>query len=101
MTGNLFDLSCLPSDTEQVFELVRGGACRIERIVSSGQSTGWYDQNETEFVALLTGRAAVEYEDGTRAELAAGDTLVIPPHCRHRVAGTSAEPPCVWLCVFF
>jgi cupin 2 domain-containing protein len=52
-------------------------------------------------VSLLAGAAKIEYADGRTLDLAAGDTLVIPPREKHRVAYTSSEPPCVWLCVFY
>ena len=74
---------------------------RIESIVSTGQVSDWYDQDETEFVALLEGNASIEYEDGKTITISRGDTLVIKPHERHRVSYTSSEPPCVWLCVFY
>ncbi|MCL2059090.1 MAG: cupin domain-containing protein [Oscillospiraceae bacterium] len=74
---------------------------RIERIVSTGQVSGWYDQAETEFVALLEGAAEIEYEGGRRLALSRGDTLIIKPHERHKVAYTSSDPPCIWLCVFY
>ena len=77
-------------------------AARLERIVSTGQSTPpgtWYDQPGDEWVALLAGRATLRFEDGGLVELAPGDWLLIPAHERHRVEATSAEPPCVWLAV--
>jgi len=77
------------------------GLVRIERIVSAGQVSGWYDQEEAEFVALLEGGAAIEYGDGSVMNLKKGDTLLIEPHVRHRVAFTSVNPPCIWLCVFY
>jgi cupin 2 domain-containing protein len=74
---------------------------RIERIVSTGQVSGWYDQTETEFVALLEGTATIEFGNGNTVALSKGDTLLIEPHERHRVTYTSDNPPCVWLCVFY
>ena len=74
---------------------------RIERIVSTGQVSGWYDQDETEFVALLEGTAVIEYDSGRRVEMHKGDTLLIQPRERHKVAYTSTAPPCIWLCVFY
>ncbi len=97
---NLFDIPAR-IDEEITEILCKKENVRIERIISKGQTTGWYDQNETEFVALLSGFAVIEYDDGSRVELHAGDTLVIVPHRVHRVAYTSAKPACVWLCVFF
>jgi cupin 2 domain-containing protein len=49
-------------------------------------------------VVLLQGRAGLHFagEDHAR-ELAPGDYLWIPAHCRHRVEWTSQNPPAVWL----
>ena len=74
-------------------------ALRVERIVSCGQASPegfWYDQEEDEWVCLLTGEADLEYETGVQT-LRAGDCVFLPRHRRHRVARTTA---CVWLCVF-
>ncbi len=74
----------------------------IERIVSRGQASPagfWYDQEQTEWVALLAGTARLEFADGTACDLRPGDWLELAPHRRHRVAATSAEPPAVWLAV--
>ena len=89
----------LPEELTTV--LVESQNVRIERIVSTGQTSGWYDQSETEFVVLLEGRAEIEYESGISVAMSKGDTLLIKPHERHRVSFTSIEPPCVWLCVFY
>ena len=98
---NIFDLPPLPLPEELTTILAERGDIRIERVVSTGQVSDWYDQAETEFVVLLQGSAAVEYENGERAALSKGDTLLIRPHERHRVGFTSSEPPCIWLCVFW
>jgi cupin 2 domain-containing protein len=99
---NIFDLPPLPLPEELITVLAESGNVRIERIISTGQaSEDWYDQMETEFVALLEGDAVVEFEDGRSVSLVRGDTLLIKPHERHRVSYTSSEPPCVWLCVFY
>ena len=98
---NLFDLPKLPLAEELTTVLAQSADIRIERIVSTGQVSGWYDQAETEFVALLEGHAVIEYENGESIAMSKGDTLLIRPHERHRVAFTSGEPPCVWLCVFY
>ena len=97
---NLFDLPALPSSEELTTILAEGGNVRIERIISTGQTSDWYDQDETEFVALLQGEARIEFEDREIA-LAKGDYLMIKPRERHRVSFTSSKPPCVWLCVFY
>ena len=98
---NIFDLPPLPLPEELTTILAESGRVRIERIVSTGQTSHWYDQAKTEFVALLEGKAVIEYENGKSLALSKGDTLIIAPHERHRVRYTSSEPACVWLCVFY
>lgn len=102
--GNL--LSALPdARAGEVAEHLTGGGARIERIVSHGQASPpgfWYDQDETEFVAVMTGsaRLLIEGEADPRA-LGPGDWIVLPPHCRHRVDWTDPSEPTVWLTVFY
>ncbi len=98
---NLFEIKSIIGDTEITEILAQSHSVRIERIVSAGHTTDWYDQSEHEFVALLQGEAELTYDDGKRVRLVAGDTITIPAHKRHRVSFTTAEPPCVWLCVFW
>ena len=98
---NIFNLPTLPLTEEMTSVLAESGKVRIERIVSTGQISNWYDQDETEFVVLLEGNAIIEYEGGKAITISRGDTLLIKPHERHRVRYTSSEPPCVWLCVFY
>ena len=98
---NIYDLPPVLPAEELYTILTENETVRIERIISTGQTTDWYNQDESEFVILLQGRAIIEFETGTTQELSGGDTLIIPPHKRHRVKFTSVEPPCVWLCVFW
>lgn len=102
---NIFDLPPLPLSEELTDVLaqhtgVTHNVC-IERIISTGQTSDWYDQNETEFVVLLEGNAVIEFEGGKNVSMSKGDTVLIKPHERHRVSYTSSEPPCIWLCVFY
>lgn len=100
--GSLLDRSAGCADRETVDLLLDRPGARVERIVSTGQTTPpgqWYDQAGDEWVALLAGRATLRLGDGTLIELVPGDWLVIPAHLRHRVEATSADPPCVWLAV--
>ena len=103
MPPNLFDLpNPLPED-EEFTELFHSKDLRIERIVSIGQTTPageWYDQDQDEWVVLIQGKAVLEYETGEKLRLSAGDHTLLPAHCRHRVAYTSRQPPCIWLAVF-
>ena len=99
-------VSSLPSKAnEESFEnLVVGRGIRVERIVSFGQASPegfWYDQDEAEFVLVLSGRARMTIE-GRQQDLALGpgDAIYLPAHCRHRVVSTDATGPTVWLAVF-
>jgi len=97
---NLFDLPNMPLTEEEVTILAQDKNIRIERIISTGQVSDWYDQEETEFVCLVEGFAVIEFEDKT-LEMKKGDTIIINPHERHKINFTSSEPPCIWLCVFY
>ena len=102
--GNIFsfggtDGSGKPEFFETLFKT--SGAGRIERIYSEPYSDGqWYDQDEDEFVLLLSGEAVLEFADSSKLELRAGDWLAIDRRTVHRVARTSENPRCVWLTVF-
>ena len=98
---NIYEIPPLPLSGEVTMILAENKNIRIERIISAGQTSNWYDQTETEFVVLLEGKAVIEYENGESATMSKGDALLIKPHERHRVSFTSSEPPCVWLCVFY
>lgn len=102
--GNLF--ASLPDGRtqEELFEpLLSVPAARIERIVSTGQITPpaeWYDQQDDEWVAVLAGAARLQIEgESTERQLAVGDWLFLPAHCRHRVTWTQESPPTVWLAI--
>lgn len=92
-----------PFGTEEIFtELWRTECVRIERIVSTGQITPlgqWYNQNWDEWVILLSGAAKLEFADGSVHDLKPGNYVLIPAHCRHRVAWTVPNEASVWLAV--
>lgn len=99
---NLFACYNPAAPEEQIDVLRQTSAVRIERIVSTGQvspSGFWYDQEEDEWVAVLQGEGRIETESGVLV-LRPGDTAFLPAHFRHRVSFTSADPACVWLCIF-
>ena len=100
---NLFSPPPSFGPEEELAVLWERPGARVERIVSSGHSSPpgfWYDQEETEWVTLLSGEARLDTETGP-VTLQPGDTLLLPAHFRHRVDYTSKEPPCIWLCLFF
>jgi len=101
MISNL--LACVPKhlSDELVEQLAGDGAVRIERIISYGHASPegfWYDQERDEFVLLVSGAAELEFEHYSEV-LNAGDWLLIPAHCRHRVKWTAPDEATVWLTV--
>ncbi|MFC1651133.1 cupin domain-containing protein [Candidatus Latescibacterota bacterium] len=105
MTKNLH--SGIPDDLpRELVEIIASDKnIRIERIVSQGHATpqdDWYDQDENEFVLLISGEAKLSFENGSEIiEMKAGDYLIIPAHKRHRVEWTHPEKDTVWLAVFY
>ncbi|MCU8148017.1 cupin domain-containing protein [Vibrio vulnificus] len=98
MIQNLFDY--LPSSLaqEQFDDLLQLDNVRIERIVSHGHhspETGWYDQEEHEWVVILQGEGEIEFEAGNIVHLTKGEHLFIPAHQKHKVRWTtpSEQPP--------
>lgn len=103
MIPNLFSVNIFPVDNEITEQILNTPNCRIERIISGGQSTPegfWYDQDEDEWVCLLAGKAIIEFQDSSPVTLDKGDYYFIPAHLKHRVSYTSTDPVCIWLAVF-
>jgi cupin 2 domain-containing protein len=91
---------------QEVFEELAGNtSCRIERIISKGHATPpdyWYNQQTHEWVIVLKGRARLRLAADDRiVELGAGDYLLLPAGCRHRVDWTDPDQETVWLAVHF
>lgn len=103
--GSLFEgtAEADPAVSEDVSQLAARTGWRLERIVSRGHASAegfWYDQDEDEFVLLVSGAARLELADSEVLELAPGDWVELPAHVRHRVAWTSTDEPAVWLTLF-
>lgn len=103
MINNIFDHIPATLPNELTETLLKNQSVRIERIISCGHSTPpeeWYDQDKDEWVALLSGSAHIEFEaDNSLHPLKPGDYLLIPAHCRHRVAWTAPDCTTVWLAI--
>jgi cupin 2 domain-containing protein len=104
MAGNLLvDLPAAPEATERLETLLVRPGVRIERIVSSGQASPpgfWYEQDDVEWVLLVSGAALLRFEDEAEVRrLRPGDWLCIRSRRRHRVEWTVADAPTVWLVV--
>lgn len=104
MKHSLFD-GIPPSLPEELTEtLFRNSRTRIERIVSRGHRSEdgfWYDQDENEFVLLMSGEATLLFDQPSEEiTLRAGDWILIPAGRKHRVEQTSSDQACIWLAVF-
>lgn len=116
---NIFDLKGLSEKEEVVKILASNENVKIEKIISTGQSTDWQESYQNEFVILVQGTAEIEYfeskdykkSDNTmknkkdinnkKLRLGKGDTVLINKGERHRVSYTSKNPCCIWICIFF
>ena len=103
-TGNIFE--ALPDNLdEEIFEqLVQSKHVRIEKIISTGQrspESGWYDQEDNEWVMVLKGEARLSFDDRTSVALRVGNFINIPAHTKHKVDWTDPEGQTVWLAVHY
>jgi cupin 2 domain-containing protein len=105
MVNNL--LSSLPQEVPvEVFEtILENTHFRLERILSAGQVTppgAWYEQDDHEWVLLLSGGASLRFEDDPNlVKLHPGDSLLILAHRRHRVEWTDPVKHTVWLALHY
>jgi cupin 2 domain-containing protein len=104
--GNIY--SDVPASLRQELTetLVHAETVRIERIISRGHCSEegfWYDQDETEWVILLRGRARLEFaeRDAKELEMGPGDYVCIAAHERHRVAWTDPNQDTVWIALYY
>jgi cupin 2 domain-containing protein len=101
---NIF--SDIPADLSQeiIEDLVSAENIKIERIISKGHKSpesGWYDQEENEWVILLQGEARLLFKDGETVSLTAGDYLNIAAHKKHKVEWTTPEKETIWLAIHY
>lgn len=102
MIASLFDDAATPDGAERFDAILTRPGIRIERIVSTGQTTPEgepYDQSWDEWVLLIAGAARIALEGKGEFALTAGDHLLIPAHCRHHVLWTDPDRPTIWLAV--
>jgi cupin 2 domain-containing protein len=102
---NIFSPSA-DSLTTEIFEnLLKTERLILKRIISSGQSTPtgeWYDQDEEEWVIVLSGSAGLLFEGKEDALIMhPGDYIHIPAHMRHRVEWTDAKQKTIWLALYY
>ncbi len=102
--SNIFEL--VPDDiSNELFEnIVSSENVRIERIISKGHASpesGWYDQDEHEWVIVLKGEAKIEIDNQATVHLVSGSYLNIPAHTRHKVSWTDPDTETIWLAVYY
>jgi cupin 2 domain-containing protein len=91
-------------DDESIDVLLKRENLKIERIISKGHmspDTGWYDQDDDEWVLVLKGAAVISFENDTDVNLAVGDYVNIPANTRHRVKWTDPDTKTIWLAVHY
>lgn len=85
-------------------EIISKDGVKIERIVSHGHTSpasGWYDQEQNEWVIVLSGEAVLSFEDKEDVRLASGEYINIPAHTKHKVSWTTPDEKTIWLAVFY
>jgi cupin 2 domain-containing protein len=101
--GNLLRDIAAAGAEEEVTQLLETGGVRIARIVSHAHASPqgyWYDQDDVEWVMVVSGSAGLLIEgEGAARVLGPGDYLLIPAHVRHRVEWTAPDEPTIWLAV--
>lgn len=90
---------------ELIERMAGGRGFRIERIISprgyASPPGFWYDQAEDEWVAVLSGRARLQFARGRTLSMKAGDWIRIPARRRHRLVSTDPARPTIWIAAFF
>jgi len=103
-TKNLFTNIPHDLDKELVDTLLQSGDIRIERIISKGHTSpesGWYDQDQDEWVIILQGEAIISFENDADKHLGIGDHIHIPAYTKHKVSWTTPKIETIWIAVFF
>lgn len=89
---------------DEIFEtIISCQNIKIERIISKGHKSEpdfWYNQDQSEWILILKGKARLQFEDKS-IYLTPGDYLNIAPHQKHRIDWTTPEEETIWLAVFY
>jgi cupin 2 domain-containing protein len=102
--NNIFDAIPRNLETEVFDRLVESDGVRIERIISKGHKSpesGWYDQDENEWVMVLRGEAILSFADESSITLKEGDFINIQAHKKHKVEWTAPNIETIWLAVHY
>ncbi len=101
---NFFNNIPTSLEHELIESLVDRDCIKIERIISKGHkspATGWYDQDNDEWVMVLQGKATLAFEDAPSITLAKGDYVEIEAHRKHKVVWTDPCIETIWLAVHY
>jgi len=100
---NIFKIKSLNKfENEEFQDLLSNKKIKIERIISSGQTTPkdiWLSGKTDEWVILLKGKAGISLRSGEKINLEEGDYIFIKSGTEHRVTYTSKKPECIWLAI--
>jgi len=104
--GNIFESIPGNLDAESVDLITQNEKVKIQRIISKGHTspaTGWYDQDNDEWVLVIKGAAIIEFDGEAYTEISLGEGayINIPAHKKHRVRWTDPETETVWLAVHY
>ena len=103
--GSLFEN--IPSELpEEIFDTISStDNVKIERIVSRGHASPegfWHDQENNEFVLIVSGSAGLKLEnEDDILVLKTGDYFNIEAHVKHRVEWTDSTCETIWLAVHY
>ena len=95
----LTDVPAWDGPGELLDTLCEAGGTTVQRIVSCGHTTDWYDQDHDEWVLVHRGAARLEFGDGCEVHLRAGQHVLLPARLRHRVSWTAPDEDTVWVAV--
>ena len=102
--NNIFNNIPDNMESELFEQIVNSDNVKIERIISKGHhspESGWYDQEQNEWVMVLTGEAVLSFIGGSDISMKKGDYITIPAHKKHKVKSTAANVETIWLAVCY
>ena len=102
--NNIFETIPDNIETEVFEELIKSDNVRIERIISKGHkspASGWYDQDNNEWILVVQGEAMILFADESSVKMKAGDYLNIKAHKKHKVEWTDPNIETIWLAIHY
>ena len=102
--NNIFETIPDNIETEVFEELIKSDNVRIERIISKGHkspASGWYDQDNNEWILVVQGEAILLFADESSVKMKAGDYLNIMAHKKHKVEWTDPNIETIWLTIHY